>query len=446
MREPTIMTKVLTTEQGRDQLACRRFSLRAPGATEPLLRASATVTVGSSRAADLRLDDPAVSRLHLRLEPTDRGVRLVDLRSTNGTSVGGLQVREVLLTEPVTIQVGRPVLEFAIDDDFDEIEMSSRARFGELVGKSPAMRSLFAKLEQFATTDATVLLLGESGTGKELAAEAVHEASARRDGPFVVVDCASLPATLIEGELFGHERGAYTGASSSRAGAFELAHGGTLFLDEIGELELSLQPRLLRAVESKTVRRIGGSEDRRVDIRVVAATNRDLASMVSSGDFREDLYYRLNVLSARLPALRERREDVAMLANYFAQLALQQYPQARPDVLTPEVLAKLDGRSWPGNVRELKNFVERAVLLGPRGILEADAEQEQEGESAGAPPPWLSLPFQEAREAALRRFEMRYVKAALERSGGNVAAAARVAGVHRGYLFRLIRRHGLRRG
>jgi len=432
----TPMTEVLRSPRGDARLARRSFVLRCGPET---IRSTGTVTVGSSQAATLHLEAPGVSRLHCRFEATDDGVVLADLGSTNGTFVSGLQVQRVILPERAHIQVGQAVIEFELSDEFEEQEISAEPRFGELLGRSLVMRNVFAQLGRVAQSDASVLILGESGTGKELAAEAVHAASHRSAGPLVVVDCGSLPATIIESELFGHMRGAFTGADESRAGAFEAAHGGTIFLDEIGELELSLQPRLLRALEARTVRRIGSDRSIHVDVRVIAATNRDLAAMVASGDFREDLYHRLSVVPVRLPPLREHREDIELLARHFAAQAVQKYPQARADALSDEIVAQLVKRSWPGNSRELRNFIERLVLLGPRARFGDRPGEEHKMD-------FLELPFQDAREVAIGRFEKAYVEAALERHGGNVAATARACGVHRGYLFRLIRRHEIKRG
>jgi DNA-binding NtrC family response regulator len=300
-------------------------------------------------------------------------------------------------------------------------------QFGQLVGHTPAMRRLFALLSQLAGTEATVLIRGETGTGKELVAHALHEASPRARGPFEVIDCASLVATLAESELFGHERGAFTGASSGHAGAFARAHGGTIFLDEIGELPLALQPRLLRVLEKREVRRVGGSATTSLDLRVLAATHRDLAAEVRAGRFREDLYYRLAVVEVVVPPLRARLADVELLvARFQEQLGLGPLPA--------ETLAGFRTQSWPGNVRELRNAVERAGLgFEPEGTpvlraLPADGEDE------------LALPFKEGKQRVVDAFEERYLRALLERHPDNFSAAARAAGVDRMALRKLIER------
>jgi len=302
------------------------------------------------------------------------------------------------------------------------------------------MRQLFALLERIAPSEASVLVLGETGTGKELCAEALHAHSLRKARPLVVVDLAAVQPNLIESELFGHVRGAFTGAVSDRAGAFERADGSTLFLDEIGELSSELQPRLLRALERGQVKRVGANDYRTVNVRVVAATNRDLLSLASEGRFREDLYHRLAVLAVRLPPLRERRDDVPMLV----QALLQQL--GRPGAIGPATLARLGAHDWPGNVRQLRNVIERAVSLSP-GAGEVPPELLVLPEDRSAPTPSSSsgLPFKEAKERLIEAFEREYLEGLLSRCGGNVSRAAREAGIDRVYLHRLLKRYALAR-
>jgi DNA-binding NtrC family response regulator len=296
------------------------------------------------------------------------------------------------------------------------------------------MRSIFAQLERVAKSESTVLLTGETGTGKEEAAQAVHEASDRAEGPFVVVDCGTVVQTLVESELFGHERGAFTGADRARGGAFEVAHGGTIFLDEIGELPLELQPRLLRVLERKRVRRLGGNEERAVDVRVVAATNRDLRSAANQGTFREDLYYRLAVVEIELPSLRTRPEDLPLLIDTLLE---RLDPEKKAEWLDRQALSqRLAGAAWPGNVRQLRNYLAQCVAF-----------REPPAISAAFAPDAASLsgaPYEEARRLALDSFERQYVTVLLDRHGGNVSEAARAAGLNRTYLHRLLRRHGIR--
>jgi DNA-binding NtrC family response regulator len=308
------------------------------------------------------------------------------------------------------------------------------------------MRHVFAVLERVAMTDACVLVHGETGTGKELVAEAIHRASPRGKKAFVVCDLASLPKTLIESELFGHIRGSFTGADRDREGAFEAADGGTLFLDEVGELELDVQPRLLRALERHQVKPVGATAYRTVDVRVVAATNRDLQAEVKAGRFREDLYHRLAVVSVKLPPLRDRPEDIPRLVTHFLGSVTKDPPQ-----VPPSTMAALRAHEWPGNVRELRNVIERAVSLGA-GAPMLDAAlfgfepplPMAPPEGASAPPRVdTDVPFKEAKERLVDAWEREYVKQLLERAEGNISLAARQGGIDRVYLHRLLKKHGL---
>jgi transcriptional regulator with PAS, ATPase and Fis domain len=300
------------------------------------------------------------------------------------------------------------------------------------------MRRVFATLEDAAKSDATVLVEGETGTGKELVAESIHKESERRDGPFVIVDCGAVPAELLESELFGHERGAFTGASAPRRGAFEAASGGTIFLDEIGELPLELQPKLLRALERLHVKRVGADVYQPVDVRVIAATNRNLRQEVNERRFRADLYYRVAVLEVRLPPLRERIDDLPLLVGVLVG-SLRSGGGEALDVTAPEFLADLERHAWPGNVRELRNYLERCVAHRRPLPLAADGALGARGSAED-----LEAPFKLARDRALAGFERRYLEAMLQRTGGNAAAAARAAGLDRAHLYRLLWRHGLR--
>jgi DNA-binding NtrC family response regulator len=302
------------------------------------------------------------------------------------------------------------------------------------------MRRVFAALEKASTAEISVLIQGETGTGKELAAEAIHLHSSRKDHPFVVVDCGALPPQLIESELFGHERGAFTGADSRRAGVFEQADGGTVFLDEIGELDSSLQTRLLRVLETGELRRVGGRETMRVDVRVVAATHRDLEAMVVTGDFREDLYYRLAVMGIRLPPLRERSEDIEIIAQRIIEDLARRYPAAAGFELSPKMLHALRSRRWVGNVRELRNAIERAVIMESEDIPNPDAVVESSSGDI-----LYGEPYAVARDQWVGRFERSYIERALERYSWNVAKTARECQVDRAYVFRLIKKHDLKR-
>ncbi len=300
------------------------------------------------------------------------------------------------------------------------------------------MRELFARLARVARSDATVLIQGETGTGKELAAQAIHDASPRAGEPFVIIDCGALPESLLEAELFGHAKGAFTGAVEARAGAIEAADGGTVFLDEIGELPLDMQPKLLRVLESRTVRRVGETAQRPVDVRFLSATNRDLRTMVNTGAFREDLYFRLAVLPVTIPPLRERPEDILALVQHFL-------PSEALAAVTPQMVRELTARPWLGNVRELRNFVERALALGAREALALSAPAAGPGgtETEPSAPALLALPYKEMRERVLLAAEREYVEALLARHDRDVSAAAEAAGLNRTYLYRLVARHRL---
>jgi len=393
----------------------------------------ARTTVGSAPGADLRIADREVSRLHAELEPTERGTWVRDLGSRNGTYVHDVQVTGALALDGARIRLGRTDLLLRYPTAPSPVEMWSDTHFGGLIGGSPPMRELFAQMARVAKSDAPVLLLGETGTGKELAARAIHDASARATGPFVIVDCAALASTLIEAELFGHARGAFTGALAARAGAFEAASGGTVFLDEIGELSPPMQPKLLRVLESATVKRLGESEHRRVDVRLIAATHRDLRRSVNAGAFREDLYFRIAVLPLLLPPLRARAADIPLLYRHFLRGRQTAEPVAERDLLQ---------MPWLGNVRELRNFVERACAMGAAAFEPREAP-DPGADGAAAAALSLEQPFKDFRERWIDQGEREYVSKLLERHQRNVSAAAEAAGLDRTYIYRLIRKHGL---
>jgi transcriptional regulator with PAS, ATPase and Fis domain len=316
--------------------------------------------------------------------------------------------------------------------------------FGRMVGQSESMRALFGLLHKAAASDATVLIEGETGTGKEVSAVAVHDNSSRRGGPFIVVDCGAIPAQLLESELFGYERGAFTGAVAARTGAFEAADGGTIFLDEIGELSLDLQPKILRALEGRKIKRVGSNLYQPVDVRVIAATNRSLRKEVAARRFRSDLYYRLAVLQVSLPPLRERREDLPVLVeDVLAQLGVRDSKLAAP-LRTVEFMAMLARYRWPGNVRQLRNYLERRIALG-EAVAPPDSDSlAPPADEKDKPSIDLDQPLRVARDEWNSMFEARYLNGLLERHGDNVAAAARAAGVNRVHFYRLLRKHGLR--
>ncbi len=412
----------------------------SPAGAESAVRLGmAPLVIGTSAECDVVCADAHVSRKHCTITLGDHGVTLRDLDSKNGTFVGELQVRDVVLQPGVVARVGQWRLSLRVLGAPTEVPLSPCARFGEAIGGTLVMRALFARLEVAAATQETILLVGESGTGKELIARALHDASPRRDGPFAVFDCSSVAPTLIESELFGYVKGAFTGAERDRAGIFEQAHGGTLFLDEIGELALDLQPKLLRALEARQFRRVGSNAYHPFDARIVAATHRDLSARMQSGAFRQDLYYRLAVLEARVPPLRERRDDIELLAERF--LAEQSPPLTVHD-LPPGSLPMLHAHGWPGNVRELRNALARMIVFRDVTNAESDATTLR-----GAPEgSVLMLPLRDARQQVIEQFEQRYVAAQLRAHGGNVTRAAEAVGVSRQFLHRLMERYGIKSG
>ncbi|HEY2511977.1 MAG TPA: sigma 54-interacting transcriptional regulator [Polyangiaceae bacterium] len=394
--------------------------------------------IGTAAGNHLQLHDTTVSRIHCELRLRRGCVQLMDAGSTNGSIANGVRVRDADLYPGATVRVGATTLRLQASDERLSIPLSPRTQLGEMVGASAEMRRIYAVIERVAPTMATVLVRGETGTGKELVARAVHSLSARADKPLVPVDCAAIAPNLIESELFGHVRGAFTGAVGERRGLFEEADGGTLFLDELAELPLAAQAKLLRVLESGEIRRVGANTPRKVDVRVIAATNRPLAPEVNHGSFREDLFYRLAVVEIELPPLRARREDVPMLAQHFYERFT-----GRPGPIPLDLLASLPTRSWSGNVRELRNFIERSLSLG---LGEGGAQ----GAPLAVPLPGLDAfvphdrPMLEARQAWVDQFESAYVRALLQRTNGNVTHAAKEARVSRRFLQSVMRRLGLR--
>ena len=394
----------------------------------------AELAIGTAPANTMILTDTAVSRHHIAITPTPRGHLVRDLGSTNGTSINGVAIERAFLAPGATIAIGQSRLRFEPLGGEERAALSTDVRWGRALGASEAMRRIFAVLPRLADSDATILLEGETGTGKGLLAEAIHDASPRASGPMIVLDCGAIPPTLIESELFGHERGAFTGAAAARIGGFEAAHGGTVFLDEIGELPLDMQPKLLRAIEDRVVKRVGGNDPVRLDIRVIAATNRDLEREINQGRFRSDLYYRLNTFRLRIPPLRERREDIALLvAHFYRQLS----PAGEPP--PAELLAELARHDWPGNVRELRAAVERAVLLGDPAVwraLSGDAPVSSEDSRFVD-----GTSFRAAKERAVAAWEREYVRSLIARHDGNLSRAARAVRMDRNHLRELLRRH-----
>jgi two-component system response regulator GlrR len=417
---------------GAGRPSVRRFELvgvDGPAAGTTWQSAATSCAVGSHASNDFVINDTAASRFHCELRLERDQIRVHDLDSTNGTTLDGVPVAIGIVRDGSVLQVGRSTLRVQIGESI-RVPVSPRTEFGRLVGTSWSMRALFALLERAAQTDSTVLVEGESGTGKEGVARSLHEASRRREKPFVVIDCGALPGSLLESELFGHEQGAFTGAVERRIGAFEAANGGTVLLDEIGELPSELQPKLLRVLEARELRRLGGTATQKIDIRVIAATNRDLRAEVNAGRFRPDLYFRLAVVKVAVPPLRTRPDDLPVLVDRIVS-SLEIPPDRAARLREPVFIASLGRHAWAGNVRELRNYLERTAIM-------FDASEGEAGEGE-------LQPYQEARDIVLGEFERRYVEQLLAAHKGNVSAAARASGIDRTYFHRLMRRHKLTR-
>jgi transcriptional regulator with GAF, ATPase, and Fis domain len=388
------------------------------------------VLVGSSEACALRIADPLVSRRHLALDLGEDGLRITDLDSTNGTFVDGVTLLDGYLRGGEIVRIGETALRVDRLDAVTMPALAGTASFGRVIGGSIEMRRLYPLCERLAQSNVPVVIEGETGTGKEALAEALHETGPRASGPYVVFDCTSVHGPLMESELFGHEKGAFTGAVATRKGVFELANGGTLLIDEIGDLDLALQPKLLRAVERGEIRRVGGDRPIKVDVRLLAATRRDLDQEVAAGRFREDLFHRLAVARIELPPLRKRRGDVALLARHY-------WDSLGGDANGPPVdlLRRWERESWPGNVRELRNTIARHIALGdlapPQESAPVATDVIDEVIRTG-------LPFVRAREKVVDEFQRRYLEHVLQEAGGDTAKAAAASGIARRY-FNLLR-------
>jgi transcriptional regulator with GAF, ATPase, and Fis domain len=391
-------------------------------------------TVGSSPNADLVIAAPTVSRRHLELALVPQGVAVADLGSRNGTYYMGQLVEKMVVALGTQLKLGTATLSIEPDGDSLEQLRYPNNEYRGMTAASPGMKRLFAKLRKLEGSLATVLVEGESGVGKELIANALHHGSVVRDGPMIVINCGAMPGDLVGSALFGHKRGAFTGAVEDRAGAFEAADGGTLFLDEIGEMPLDVQPMLLRALEARQITPVGGTGMQTVNVRVVAATNRNLEEEVAEGRFREDLYYRLAVIKLAVPPLRERREDVPLLARRFADdLGLEALPG--------EVEASLCERPWPGNVRELRNAIQVYAALG--ALPETKRSRPATLHLALDDIVDLDRPYADLKEELVDHFTRRYLERLLAHTNGNQTAAARIAGLDRTYIGRLVQKHGL---
>jgi DNA-binding NtrC family response regulator len=406
------------------------------------------LVLGSAEGCAVQIDDPHVSRRHAEIRRTSDGIVLRDLGSRNGTQVGRISVKEAVLTSGAEIRIGTTNIHFEMGGETgrlarlahepvrDEELAQVPARFGPAIGSSPPMRRVFALLGRLAPTELTITLIGETGTGKDVLAHAIHQASPRARQPFVIFDCGAVASGIIESELFGHEKGAFTGAVGERQGAFERAQGGTLFLDEIGELSLDLQPKLLRVLERRRVRRVGGGDDLPIDVRIVAATNRDLEERVRDGNFRQDLFFRLSVAVLQVPPLRDRRQDIPGLCEH---LLVESGKQLR---ISPATMDVLVAHEWPGNVRELRNVLSAAAAMAdgptlePRHLLFFRGQRRRVATTDSMPLAGQSL---EAVEKAA-------IEQTLRQCEGNKTRAAKALGIAASTLYEKIKKYGLQDG
>ncbi len=421
------------------------------------------VAIGAMDDNDVVLEDDTVSRYHCRIIQEQDQYLVQDCGSTNGTFVNRVRVREAYLKPGSTVTVGKTDLRFQSLDERVEVGPANRDRFGRIVGTSPRMREIFGILERISPSGVTVVVEGETGTGKEVVARTIHEASTRADKPFVVFDCGAVPENLIESELFGHEKGSFTGAIGARQGLFEVAQGGTIFLDELGELTMDLQPKLLRALEQREIRRVGSNKPVKIDVRVIAATNRNLADEVKAGRFREDLFYRLTVVRLILPPLRDRKEDLPHLIKHVLERgAFNRNASGTPRVkgFSRDALDAMMAYAWPGNVRELVNVIERACAYSdldyitvedlPENVSGLGAVRKRviphNATSRERVDRMADKPFKEAKEAWLAAFERDYVMSLLKRNSFNISHAAREADLDRKYFRKLMKKYGIEGG
>ncbi|MDO8494254.1 MAG: sigma 54-interacting transcriptional regulator [Deltaproteobacteria bacterium] len=432
---------------------CQLVVLEGPNKSKKITLNKNKFAIGKKDTNDLVLNDKTVSRNHLEIIYSSDSFLLKDLSSTNGTYLNGSKVKEAYLEPGDTIKVGNSLLEFVAFNEGVSVEPSSKEIFGAMVGKSRKMRQIFAILEKIATSHATVIIEGETGTGKDLVARAIHEHSTRRLSPYLVFDCSGVAPNLIESELFGHEKGAFTGAVRSRPGVFEAAKGGTVFLDEIGELTLDLQPKLLRALESREVRRVGANTATRIDVRVVSATNRNLKKEIEEGRFREDLYYRMSVVKISLPPLRDRTEDIPIIVErLLSNGKFNMTPTGlKVTKVDDDALKLLQRYPWPGNVRELSNVIERACTFVEgntiaRSHLEfifAELGEDEEQEHTDRMKIDPNLPFKAAKQRIVEVFEKEYLEELLKRNNYNLSKAAREAKVDRKHIRNLLKKYGI---
>jgi transcriptional regulator with GAF, ATPase, and Fis domain len=456
-------TQIAYRPDGATTLHLRKCKIHveANGITKEHTFDQVDITIGSAEDNDIALTDDTVSRNHCRIYQAGNSYLVQDLGSTNGTFVDQVRIKEAYLKPGSTVELGNTSVQFQSYDEEIHISPLSDERFGDIIGASRDMRSIFGVLEKISPSDATIVIEGETGTGKEVVANTIHKKSRRVDKPFIVFDCSAVPANLIESELFGHEKGSFTGAIMARPGLFELAHGGTIFLDELGELSIELQPKLLRVLETREVRRVGGARPMKVDVRIIAATNRSLEEEVRAGRFREDLFYRLSVVRLHLPPLRERREDIPLLARHFlknGRFNKGMDGHRKIGQMSRDVMEALRGYDWPGNVRELLNVIERAVSFAdtdtielvdlPKNLVESDHMQRLQTLGAritnqGRQTVDEMGSFKHAKEKWVSSFERDYIVRLLEKHHYNISHAARDAEIDRKYFRKLMKKYGI---
>jgi DNA-binding NtrC family response regulator len=478
-------TKVSYLDRG-PTLHLRRCILQAvDDPTQEWVFDKEEVRIGSMEDNDVVLNDDTVSRYHCKIVQDDTGYVLVDNHSTNGTFINKVRVREGFLKPGSTIAAGQSLLKFNAREEEVQIVPSRADRCGALIGANAKMREIYSIIEKIAPTATTVVIDGETGTGKEVVAQSIHMLSPRSKNELVVFDCGAVPPNLIESELFGHEKGSFTGAMMTRTGLFEQADGGTLFLDELGELPLDLQPKLLRALEQREVRRVGATKAQKVDVRIIAATNRDLESEVRAGRFRQDLFYRLSVVRLHLPALRDRTDDIPLLVQHFLDSgsfnraqAIYAHDAPRVRGVSSDAMTALQNYPWPGNVRELVNVIERAVSFcsapqielsdlpdyvrtaKPQPLRDQPVARPLPRQPTGGNPAVGSalsptppqtpdellnpgVTFKDAKERWVATFERDYILQMLRRNNGNISHAARAADIDRKYFRKLMKKYDI---
>ncbi len=449
-------TQLMAVDENKDvafQRKCQIVMLEGPSRGKKIDLNKTIFRVGKKEDNELVIEDKTVSRNHFVIEKHEDSYRLKDLDSTNGTYINDIRVKEAYLTPADIIRIGNIRMEFVAFDEKLTLEPSTKQQFGPLIGRSRKMRQIFSLLEKIAPTNATVIIEGETGTGKELVARAIYEYSLRKNKPFVVFDCSAVAENLIESELFGHIKGSFTGAIATRKGAFEESNGGSIFLDEIGELSLELQPKLLRALEQREVKKVGSNERIPIDVRVICATNRNLKKEASEGRFREDLYYRLSVVKIQLPPLRERIEDIPIIIEHMlTHNKFNQDPEGKLRItrVEDEALKMFTRYQWPGNIRELLNILERVIPMVEGNTItgqhvsmvfdELDKDDEDATERMSVD---MSLPFKEAKQKVVEQFERDYLSALLRRNHYNISKTAREAGVDRKHIRNLLKKYGI---